>query len=190
MKYYFAIFKPYEVLCQFTPEKESDLTLKNLFDFPPDVYPIGRLDKDSEGLLFLTNDNAWKNWITNPKNKISKTYFCQLEGAITASAIEMLVAGPIITVNGKKYKTQNCKATQIPEPPSIPERSTPIRYRKTVPTSWISISIEEGKNRQVRKMCAAIGFPVLRLIRYSIGNFSLDLLKSKQIKEFKTKPIV
>jgi 23S rRNA pseudouridine2457 synthase len=161
------------MLSQFTGEP-SDALLGELHDFPKDVYPIGRLDKDSEGLLLLTNDNQFKSRMLEPKNKIPKTYLVQLDGAITQEAARMLASGKIdIKHNGKAHSVLPAHCKIIDTPNNIPERSTPVRYRKNIPTSWIELTITEGKNRQVRKMTAAAGFPTLRLIRIGIGNYRL-----------------
>jgi 23S rRNA pseudouridine2457 synthase len=161
------------MLSQFTGEP-SDALLGELHDFPKDVYPIGRLDKDSEGLLLLTNDNQFKSRLLEPKNKIPKTYLVQVDGAITPEAARMLESGKIdIKHNGKAHRVLPAHCKIIDPPNNIPERSIPVRYRKNIPTSWIELTITEGKNRQVRKMTAAAGFPTLRLIRIGIGNYRL-----------------
>jgi len=161
------------MLSQFTGEK-SDALLGDLFNFPKDVYPVGRLDKDSEGLLILTNDNQFKTHLLDPSKKISKTYWVQVDGEITPDAIQQLSSGEItIKHNGKDHRVAKAKCKKLIPSPPVPERSVPVRFRKNIPTSWIEISITEGKNRQVRKMTAAAGFPTLRLIRVGIGNYSL-----------------
>ncbi len=171
--HYFAIFKPFGYLSQFTGE-QNDKLLGDLYDFPKDVYSIGRLDKDSEGLLLLTNDNRYKTQILDPLNKSPKTYWVQVEGEITQEALETLNAGDIeLNYKGKTHRTKPAIAEIISEP-AIPERDPPIRYRKNIPTSWISLTIVEGKNRQVRKMTAAVGFPTLRLVRYQVDNFTIE----------------
>ena len=173
--HYFMAHKPYGYLCQFTGEK-SDLLLGQLHDFPPNVYAVGRLDKDSEGLLLLTNDNNFKNKILIPEKNHFKTYLVQVEGAITPTAIEQLQNGSI-NINHKGKIHQVKKATcVIIDDVKIEDRIPPIRFRANIPTSWIELSITEGKNRQVRKMTAAVGFPTLRLIRTKIGKISLNKL--------------
>ena len=173
--HYFMAHKPYGYLCQFTGE-QSDLLLGQLQAFPPNVYPVGRLDKDSEGLLLLTNDNNFKNKILNPEKNHFKTYLVQVEGAITPTAIEQLQNGSI-NINHKGKIHQVKKATcVIIDDVKIEDRIPPIRFRANIPTSWIELSITEGKNRQVRKMTAAVGFPTLRLIRTKIGKISLNKL--------------
>jgi 23S rRNA pseudouridine2457 synthase len=168
---YFIINKPYGVLSQFTG-KEGELTLKTLSNFPNDVYPVGRLDKDSEGLLILTNDKKLNNHLLNPKFKHKRTYWVQVENVPTATDLKKLEAGVEISVDGKKYHTIPCKAKLIH--PEIAERNPPIRFRKAIPTAWIELNLIEGKNRQVRKMTAAIGFPTLRLIRVGIEDLSFQ----------------
>lgn len=171
---YFAINKPYGYLSQFTGEK-NDRLLGDLYDFPKDVYPVGRLDKDSEGLLILTNDNQLKHRLLDPDSDHSKTYLVQVEGDITPEAIEELQAGIIrIKHNGKEHLVKKAKCQKI-DPPEIEDREPPIRFRASIPTSWITITLTEGKNRQVRKMTAAVGFPTLRLIRISIGQYESSL---------------
>lgn len=177
--HYFAIYKPYGVLSQFTAEQEGDLTLACLYDFPPDVYPVGRLDKDSEGLLLLTNDNFLKSRLLAPQFKVEKTYWVQVEGSITPEAIRQLSRGVIIRLKGKPYHTLPAQVAAM-TPPPLPPRVPPIRFRKSVPTSWISVGLQEGKNRQVRRMTAAVGFPTLRLVRASIGGLSLSGLQMKE----------
>ncbi|GIV38252.1 MAG: pseudouridine synthase [Thermonema sp.] len=180
--YYFVVYKPYGVLSQFTVEQEGDLTLACLYDFPPDVYPVGRLDKDSEGLLLLTNDNFLKSRLLSPRFKVEKTYWVQVEGIVTDEAIEQLKQGVSIRLKGKPYQTLPARVARI-EAPDLPERVPPIRFRKSVPTSWLSIGLHEGKNRQVRRMTAAVGFPTLRLVRAAVGSLSLSRLQMKEAGE-------
>lgn len=169
---YFLIYKPFGMLSQFTREGDH-ATLADLdFDFPKDVYPVGRLDADSEGLLLLTNDNFLKTKLLEPRNKHQRTYYVQVEGAATLQACETLRAGVRISINGKMYQTLPARVNLIDEP-GLPDRNPPIRFRKSIPTSWLSITLHEGKNRQVRKMTAAVNFPTLRLARWSIGQTSL-----------------
>ncbi len=176
------------MLSQFSGE-ETDLLIGQLAKFPKDVYPVGRLDKDSEGLLLLTNDNALKTYILEPKNKISKTYFVQVDGDITDKAIAQLSAG-LININhkGKLIKVGKAKVMKIKDP-DFEERSNPVRFRKNIPTSWISITITEGKNRQVRKMTAAAGFPTLRLVRVAITGLTLEDLNDGLVQEMSKKEI-
>lgn len=149
------------------------MLLGDLFEFPKDVYPVGRLDKDSEGLLLLTNDNFFKTKLLNPEQEHYKTYWVQVEGSISEEAIKKLSEGLIeIKHQGKSHRVKKAKVKIISDP-DLPERDPPIRFRKNVPTSWIEINLSEGKNRQVRKMTAAAGFPTLRLVRVKIGALSI-----------------
>lgn len=159
--------KPFDVLCQFTDEQGR----KTLADFiqQKNIYAAGRLDRDSEGLLLLTDDGQLQHKITDPKNKMRKTYWVQVEGEITNNAITQLQEG----IKLKDGLTKPAKAKIIAEPKELWLRVPPIRERKNIPTSWIELSISEGRNRQVRRMTATTGFPTLRLIRYSIGEWSI-----------------
>ncbi|MEP4888778.1 MAG: rRNA large subunit pseudouridine synthase E [Aliiglaciecola sp.] len=159
--------KPFDVLTQFTDDQNRK-TLKNYIDIP-DVYAAGRLDRDSEGLLVLTNDGKLQHKIANPKQKMPKTYWAQVDGDITQDAIDKLCLG----VELKDGLTLPAQVKKIP-PPDVWERTPPVRFRANIPTSWISLTICEGRNRQVRRMTAAVGFPTLRLIRYQIGQWTID----------------
>ena len=178
---YFIIYKPYLAVSQFSP-LEGKKTLADYFTVPKDVYPVGRLDHDSEGLLLLTSDTALNNLLLNPVNQHKRTYWVQVEGNFTPYAIDRLQKGIKISIDGKPHKTLPAIASIIQEP-VLPERNPPIRVRQTVPTSWISITLTEGKNRQVRRMTAAVGFPTLRLVRQSIENINLTNVEDKGIKE-------
>ena len=168
--------KPYGVLSQFTPDHPGQSTLSDYIKgIPTDVYPIGRLDKDSEGLLVLSNDKELVNALLNPRKEKSKTYLAQLEGTIDEKAIQYLKRGVSIRIGKKMIRTLPAGVSNISSP-NVPDRNPPIRFRKSIPNSWISITLQEGKNRQVRKMCAAVGFPVLRLIRVSINKLALGQL--------------
>jgi 23S rRNA pseudouridine2457 synthase len=168
--------KPYDVLCQFRPV-EGKLTLK---DFIPqaDVYAAGRLDADSEGLLVLTDDGREQHRITDPSHKLPKTYYVEVEGAPDDNALEPLRAG--IALNDGL--TRPAEAARVGQPQWLWPRVPPVRFRKNIPTNWISLTIHEGKNRQVRRMTAAIGYPTLRLIRYRIGDWTLDGLSTGTYK--------
>lgn len=181
---YIAFYKPYGVLSQFTPEGGHDGL--NAFGLPPDVYAAGRLDHDSEGLLLLTNDGRLIKKLLDPASGHPRTYLAQVDGAITRQAVERLCKGVVI----KGYKTKPCQAEIVEEPAGLPERVPPIRFRKNIPTSWIRLTLTEGKNRQVRHMTAAVGFPTLRLIRISIGNLTLDGLSSGKWKDVGRKAIL
>jgi 23S rRNA pseudouridine2457 synthase len=168
--------KPFDVLCQFTDEHGR----KTLADYikQKDIYAAGRLDRDSEGLLLLTDDGKLQHKITEPKNKMPKTYWSQVEGEITGDAIRQLQKG----VTLKDGLTKPAKVKIIAQPESLWPRDPPIRERKNIPTSWIELTITEGRNRQVRRMTAATGFPTLRLIRYSIGEWTIDNIDNGDYK--------
>jgi 23S rRNA pseudouridine2457 synthase len=179
---YIIIYKPYGMLSQFSAEGEKS-TLAQLGDFPKDVYPVGRLDSDSEGLLILTNDKTLNQLLLNPRHRHWRTYWAQVDGAITAEAVSNLCKGVDITVDGKTHHTLPAKARALASEPALPERYPPIRYRKNIPTSWVELSLFEGKNRQVRKMTAAVGFPTLRLVRVSIEGITLGAMQPGDIVE-------
>lgn len=163
-------------MSQFSQEGDKATLADYLTGIPKDVYPVGRLDYDSEGLLLLTNDTTITHQLLHPSFGHQRTYYVQVEGSITAEALQQLQEGLIIHINGKQHRTLPAIAAHIPDP-EFPERNPPIRFRKNIPTSWISLTLTEGKNRQVRRMTAATGFPTLRLVRYSIGQYDLEGLQ-------------
>ena len=169
---YIAFNKPFNVTSQFTGENSQE-TL-SAFDLPKNVYAVGRLDKDSEGLLILSDDGKFIDLLISPKYDKEKTYHVQVEKIPTQEDLNKLRAGGILI---QDYKTRPAKVKILGEMPDIPARVPPIRERRTVPTCWLEIKISEGKNRQVRRMTASIGFPTLRLIRVQVGKYQLkDLL--------------
>lgn len=177
MKKYIIFYKPFNVLTQFTGEAG----VRNLseFNLPKEVYAAGRLDKDSEGLLLLTNDGKLIKELLDPLEKNWKTYWVQVECTPSLEDLQRLEKGVLV----KNHMTLPCKAKLLDNVPELPPRAPPIRERKNIATSWLEIKICEGKNRQVRRMTAAIGFPTLRLIRVAIGDISLAGLSPGQWKE-------
>ena len=163
--------KPYGVICQFSRDGPHP-TLADYIALPG-FYPAGHLDTDSEGLLVLTDDGKLQHRITDPKHKLSKTYWVQVEGEPNEAALAKLRDG----VRLSDFTALPADARLMSEPPSVWSRNPPIRVRKNISTSWIELSIHEGKNRQVRRMTAAVGFPTLRLIRYRVGEWTLDKLE-------------
>ena len=168
--------KPFNILTQFTDQADRK-TLKDFIPIP-EIYAAGRLDKDSEGLLVLTNDGKLQNKLASPKHKTSKTYWVQVEGVPEQIDIEKLCQG----VELKDGMTQPAKVELINEP-NVWERTPPVRFRQNKPTSWLSITITEGKNRQVRRMTASVGYPTLRLIRYRVGSWTIDGIDNGQYVE-------
>lgn len=171
--HYFLLYKPYGVLSQFTREEPHHRTLADLYDWPPDVYPVGRLDRDSEGLLLLTDDKSLTHRLLDPAFAHPRTYWVQVEGIPGAEALQALRTGVDIRIRKKTHRTRPAEVRLLEAPPPLPERDPPVRFRKTVPDSWLELTLTEGKNRQVRRMCAAVGYPVLRLVRVGIAGLRL-----------------
>lgn len=184
---HFVIYKPYGYLSQFKnnqTKRSNKKLLGELYDFPENTMAIGRLDEDSEGLLLLTTDGKVSEQIRS--TKVEKEYYAQLDGIITKEAIELLRQGVEIGFEGLKYFTKYCKAHRLKTPPEFPERAKKIRDDRHGPTSWISITLREGKFRQVRKMTAAVGFPTLRLVRTRVGNLNLDRMKAGEVNQLES----
>ena len=168
------------MLTQFSGEGP---TLATLGEFPKDVYPVGRLDKDSEGLLLLTDDKGLNHQLLNPRFAHQRTYYVQVEGIPTPEALAQLQAGITIQVDGKAYHTKPALVKLLDKAPDLPDRDPPIRFRATIPDRWLALTLIEGKNRQVRKMTAAVGFPTLRLVRFSMEKITLDGMGVGEVRE-------
>lgn len=175
---YYLINKPYGYLTQFH-DKEGRPVLKELYTFPRGVYPVGRLDLDSEGLLLLTDDKKLTDFLLNPKNNHEREYYVQIEGMATMDELKPLESGVVI----EKQMTKPAKVKLIDEPLFLWKRTPPVRERKTVPTCWISLTLTEGRNRQVRKMTASTGHPTLRLIRYRILGVTVEGLQPGEVRK-------
>lgn len=178
---HFIIYKPFGYLSQFVCEHKKKKLLGELFDFPEDTMAIGRLDEDSEGLLLLTTDGKVSEAIRS--SEIEKEYFAQVDGLISDEALEQLKSGVEIGFEGIKYQTLPSKVKRLDEIPNLPPRGKKIRDDRHGPTCWISIILQEGKNRQVRKMTAAVGFPTLRLVRVRIGSHHLGSMQVGEVIE-------
>lgn len=177
MHKHFIIYKPYGYLSQFTSnasKQQSKKFLGSLHDFPEGIMAIGRLDEKSEGLLLLTTDGKMSDYINS--QKVEKEYYALVNGDITVEAIEQLSKGMEIGFEGKKYQTKPCKVFKLEDVPNLPERSKKIRDARHGPTSWISITLNEGKFRQVRKMTSAVGFSTLRLVRVRVGTIHVNTM--------------
>jgi 23S rRNA pseudouridine2457 synthase len=175
---YFILNKPYGVLSQFTPDHPGQRTLAE-FHLPEGIYAAGRLDQDSEGLLLLTNDGALIKILLDPTKGHERIYLVQIEGIPTEEALTHLRSG----VRIGDYQTKASKVSRTEEPTDLPPRDPPIRVRKEIPTSWITLTLTEGKNRQVRRMTAAVGNPTLRLIRIQMGSISMKGLQPGEFRE-------
>jgi 23S rRNA pseudouridine2457 synthase len=182
MHQHFILNKPYGYLSQFIYQlKRNKKLLGELYDFPQGTMAIGRLDEDSEGLILLTTDGMMSELVRS--KKVDKEYYVQVDGIITQEAIDKIQSGVEIGFKGSKYKTKPCKAFLVSEIPNFGERGKKIRDERHGPTSWVSITLNEGKFRQVRKMTSAVGFPTLRLVRIRIGNVYLNNLNSGAVIE-------
>ncbi len=177
-----AFHKPFGILSQFSGDHPRYGTLAE-FGLPKNVYPIGRLDADSEGLLLLSDEKLIVDLLLNPKNEHPRTYWVQVEGAPQSQDLAPLRRGGIAIQN---YRTLPCQAEVLSEAPTLPPRNPPIRYRASIPDTWVELTLTEGKNRQVRKMTAAVGFPTLRLVRAAIGKLKLGDLQPGQWSELST----
>lgn len=173
--------KPYNVLCQFTAHEENNAGRETLGTYikHPGYYPAGRLDRDSEGLVVLTNNGRLQHKISHPDNKMSKTYWVQVEGVPSEADLKPLCEGILL----KDGLTLPAKCKLLTKPYLLTPRNPPIRVRKNIPDSWLELTLGEGRNRQVRRMCASIGFPVLRLIRYRVGSWTLDGLNPGELRK-------
>jgi 23S rRNA pseudouridine2457 synthase len=179
---HFLIYKPFGYLSQFIYNlKRNKKLLGELYDFPDGIMAIGRLDEDSEGLLLLTTDGMMSEIVRS--KKVEKEYYAQVDGLIDQEAVNKLKQGVEIGFKGTRYTTLPCNAHIVEEKPNFPERGRKIRDERHGPTSWVSITVTEGKFRQVRKMTAAVGFPTLRLVRVRIGNIHLDNLQPGEVLE-------
>ena len=175
---YFLFNKPYGVLCQFSPSP-GKRTLADFGPFPKEMYPVGRLDFDSEGLVLLTNDGGLQHALSDPRFRHPRMYLAQVERIPDTEALQRLAEGIVID----QKRTLPAEVRLLTSPPELPPRPVPIRFRKNVPTSWLEIVIHEGRNRQVRKMTAAVGCPTLRLVRIKIGNLALGDLNPGEWRE-------
>ena len=177
---YILFYKPYDVLTQFT-DKSSETKRSTLKDYIPipNIYAVGRLDRDSEGLLLLTDDGPLQHRLSDPTVAHPRTYWVQVERIPDAGAISALQTGVTI----QDYRTRSAKVQLLLEEPPLPPREPPIRFRKNVPTAWLEMTLTEGRNRQVRRMTAAMGFPTLRLVRWSVGEWTVDGIEQGNWRE-------
>ena len=182
MNRYLLFNKPYDVLTQFSPEAGSKAQTLKDFVRVPGVYPAGRLDRDSEGLLLLTNDGWLQHQLTDPRFAHAKTYWAQVEGIPPREALETLASGVIL----RDFRTRPAQVRLLAAAPPLPPRVPPIRYRAAIPTAWVELIISEGKNRQVRRMTAAVGHPTLRLVRVALGPLPLGDLAPGEYRELDT----
>lgn len=184
MKFYILFYKPYGVLSQFT-HKAGHRSLLDFGPFPKEVYPVGRLDKDSEGLLLLTNDNNVKHRLIDPTFSHPRTYLVQVENIPTENALKKLCEG--VHIDGRKTKPAEVRLLKFES--ELPLRTVPIRVRKNIPTTWLEIILHEGRNRQVRRMTAALGYPTLRIVRTAIAFLTLSNLQPGQYRNLEKEEI-
>lgn len=177
-KRYFIIHKPYKILSQFSDEGDNP-GLGTLFDLPKDVYPVGRLDLDSEGLLILTNDKRLNSKLLDPKHAHTRTYWVEVEGQVTHEKLGLLASGVTINLKGNAYKTKPANVVLIS--PKIDERDPPVNHKKHPVRSWLQVALQEGKNRQIRRMTAKVGHPTLRLVRVAIEDLALGEIKPGEV---------
>jgi 23S rRNA pseudouridine2457 synthase len=182
---YILFHKPYDVLCQFTDPQSNRKTLKDYIPIPS-VYAVGRLDRDSEGLLLLTNDGKVQHRLSHPRFHHPRTYWVQVERIPTPEALQQLQQG----IQLKDYCTRPTQVKLLPSEPVLPPRDPPIRFRKTVPTAWLEMTLTEGRNRQVRRMTAAVGFPTLRLVRVAIAHLQLQGLEPGQWRDLTPEEVI
>lgn len=181
---HFLIFKPYGYLSQFmsnASKQQSKKFLGALFNFPEGSMSVGRLDENSEGLLLITTDGKTSAFVNS--QKVDKEYYAQVDGDISEGSLELLKSGVEISVEGKAYKTKPCKVFKLNEIPELPKRAKKIRDERHGPTSWVSITLNEGKFRQVRKMTSAVGFPTLRLVRVRVGDNHINNMNAGDVVE-------
>ncbi|WP_276497507.1 pseudouridine synthase [Pontibacter litorisediminis] len=181
MHRHFVLFKPYGYISQFISETSKKKVLGELYDFPDGTMAIGRLDEDSEGLLPLTTDGKTSELVRS--SKVEKEYYAQVDGLITEEALQQLAQGITIRTEKEWHQTKPCKVYRLEAAPELPERAKRIRDERHGPTSWVSITLTEGKFRQVRKMTAAVGFPTLRLVRVRIGNIRASGMEAGEVQE-------
>ena len=185
---YFIKYKPYKTLSQFSTAHDKK-TLADFFSVPKNVYPVGRLDEDSEGLLILTNDSKLNHRLLDPSFEHEREYWVQVEGEMNDAAVMQMQQGLQLNIKGEIHQTKKSVVQLFEEVPDVVERNPPVRYRANVPTSWIKIILKEGKNRQVRKMTAQVGFPTLRLIRYRLEDIELKNMQPGNMIELASKSI-
>jgi 23S rRNA pseudouridine2457 synthase len=184
---YYIIYKPYKMISQFTSSHKKKCLDQLDFQFQKDVYPVGRLDENSEGLLILTNDKSLNHKLLKPEFEHKRVYLVQLQGLITSQAIKQLESGITIALDSGPYLTKPCKVKQVKKPENLPPRGHPISDR--LPTSWIELTLTEGKFHQVRKMTAGAGFPCLRLIRIAIEEIRLEQMQPGEVRELKREAV-